>query len=393
MTGLPPGWQPLQGLRVLDFTPLLPGPFATLALADLGADVVKIEPPSGDFARQMPSAMFRMANRNKRSITLDLKHADASGIVRRLAAWADVAVEGFRPGVADRLGIGPASLRVTNPRLVCCALSGYGQTGPARLLPGHDGNYLAAAGALTLSGHWDEAPRRSGIPVADLAGASYAAIAILAAIVQRAETGAGCSLDLSLAESAMSFAAIRHGLDQESPSQDHLWPTNDLFETADGAIIALGIVEEHFWRGFVAAARDLAPDLANDEYATEPARRRHGQVLATRLRDVIAQLSAADWDRRFAAHDVPAQRVLTPAEASRTPQAQARRMVMESDGERHIPFPVWVDGRRGAALRSTAPQMGQHTAAVMAEIGFTATEIRAFAGTGTFGAAMIEESV
>ncbi len=392
MTGLP-GWQPLQGLRVLDFTPLLPGPFATLALADLGADVVKIEPPAGDFARHMPSALFRMANRNKRSVTLDLKHAGAPGIVRRLATWADVAVEGFRPGVADRLGIGPASLRAINPRLVCCALSGYGQTGPARLRPGHDGNYLAAAGALTLSGHWGEAPRRSGIPVADLAGASYAAIAILAAIVQRAATGTGCSLDLSLAESAMSFAAIRHGLDQESPSQDHLWPTNDLFETADGATIALGIVEEHFWHGFVAAARDLAPDLASDDYATEPARRHHGQALATRLRAVIAQLSAAEWDRRFAVHDVPAQRVLTPHEASRSLQAEARGMVMERGGERHIPFPVWVDGRRGAALRSTAPQTGRHTAEMMAEIGFTATEIHTLAGAGTFGPAMIEAAL
>ena len=368
------GWQPLRGVRVLDFTPLLPGPFATLALADLGADVVKVEPPGGDFARRMPSLLFRMANRNKRSLVLDLKHARAARVVDRLAVWADVAIEAFRPGVADRLGIGPARLQGCNPRLIFCSLSGYGQTGPDRMAPGHDGNYLAASGALALSGHWGEKPRRSGIPVADLAGGSYAAIAILAALHERGATGTGRRLDLSLAEAAMSFAAIRHGLDLAEPSQDHLWPTNDLFETADGATIALGIVEPQFWENFLSAAGDLAPDLRAAEYRTEPERRRHGNALAARLRDVMRERPAAEWMARFAAADVPAQRVLTPAEASRSPQIAAREMVLAADGERHIPFPVHVDGRRGAALRRVAPELGADTAAILAEIGVGAAE-------------------
>ena len=371
------GWQPLRGVRVLDFTPLLPGPFATLALADLGADVVKVEPPGGDFARHMPSLLFRMANRNKRSLALDLKHPGAEAVVRRLAAWADVAIEAFRPGVADRLGIGAVALRADNPRLVYCSLSGYGQTGPARLWPGHDGNYLAASGALALSGHWGEPPRRSGIPVADLAGGSYAAIAILAALHERDATGVGRTLDLSLAEAAMSFAAIRHGLDLAEPSQEHLWPTNDLFETADGATIALGIVEPRFWDNFVAAASDLAPDLADARYATEPDRRRNGDALAARLRDVMRLRAAAEWMRRFETHDVPAQRVLTPAEASRSAQTEARGMVLARGGERHIPFPVRVDGRRGAALRGLAPALGADTADILREIGFGAEEAAA----------------
>ncbi len=381
------GWQPLDGVRVLDFTPLLPGPFATLALADLGADVVKVEPPAGDFARRMPSLLFRMANRNKRSMTLDLKHPDAPQVVRGLARWADVAIEGFRPGVADRLGIDPAALRAHNTRLICCSLSGFGQTGPARMMPGHDGNYLAAAGALGLSGHWGEAPRRSGIPVADLAGGTYAAIAILAALHERHTTGAGRSLDLSLAEAAMSFAAVRHGPDLAAPSQDHLWPTNDLFETADGATVALGIVEEQFWRNFVTAARDMAPDLGAVRFATEEDRRRHGDALSARLREVMRLLSAEEWMRRFERHDVPGQPVLMPAEASRSAQCVARETVMARGQERHVPFPVHVDGRRGAALRSLAPDLGADTSDILNDIGIGAQTAGALARAGVFGAA------
>jgi crotonobetainyl-CoA:carnitine CoA-transferase CaiB-like acyl-CoA transferase len=381
------GWQPLAGVRVLDFSLLLPGPFATLALADLGADVVKVEPPTGDFARQIPFAMFRMANRNKRSMTLDLKRPEAKRVVARLAAWADVAIEGFRPGVADRLGIGPEALAALNPRLIYCSLSGYGQTGPARDVPGHDLNYLAAAGALVLAGHWTEPPRRSGLPVADLAGGSYAAIAILAALHERQRTGRGVRLDLSLAEAAMSHAAIRHGLDLDRTSRDHLWPTNDLFETADGGWIALGIVEEHFWRNFVAAARDLAPDLDEERYASEPARRRLGDALAARMRETLGQRTTEDWLERFRRHDVPAQRVLTPAEASRSAQARMREMVLERDGERHIPFPVRADGERGARLRNVASAAGADTAAVLAELGFAPAERAMLARSGALGPA------
>ncbi|MFI5015263.1 MAG: CaiB/BaiF CoA transferase family protein [Hyphomicrobiales bacterium] len=379
------GWQPLRDVRVLDFTALLPGPFATLALADLGADVVKVEPPAGDFARRMPSSLFRMANRNKRSIVLDLKHAAAPDIVRRLALWADVAIEGFRPGVAERLRIGPANLLAHNPRLIYCRLSGYGQSGPARHIPGHDLNYLCAAGAMALAGHWGEAPRRSAIPVADLAGGTFAAIAILAALHERARSGKGRVLDLSLAEAAMSFAAIRHGLDLDRPSQEHLWPTNDLFETADGEHIALGIVEEHFWRNFASATQDLAPDLGEARYATEADRRRNGDALSARLREVMGMRRAADWLARFERHDVPAQLRLTPAQASRSAQIVERQMVMAIDGERHIPFPVRVDGERGAALRRLAPAAGEHSAGILEEIGLAREDIAALAGSGLFG--------
>lgn len=379
------GWQPLAGVRVLDFSLLLPGPFATAILADLGADVAKIEPPGGDFARQMPVAMFRMANRNKRSVVLDLKHAEAVPVVERLARWADVAIEGFRPGVADRLGIGYETLSRHNPRIVYCSLSGYGQDGPGCMAPGHDLNYLAAAGALILPGHWAEPPRRSGLPVADLAGGSYAAIAVLSALHARTASGQGAYLDLSLAEAALSFTQVRHGLDLDVPTRTHLYPTNDLFQTADDQAMALGIVEQHFWEGFVEAISDLAPDLRDPRFADEPSRRRHGDALAARLREVMRQRTAADWLARFETRDVPAQLVVSPAKASRSAQVEAREMVMERDGERHVPFPVRANGRRGAVLHATAPDLGADTDAVLGELGFTRSELERFRADGVFG--------
>lgn len=369
------GWQPLEGVRVLDFSLLLPGPFCTVALADLGADVLKVEPPAGDFARRMPSSLFRMANRNKRSMRLDLKHVEAGRVVSRLARWADVALEGFRPGVADRLGIGADALQKSNPRLIYCSLSGYGRSGPWSGIPGHDLNYLCAAGAMALSGHWGEKPRRSAIPMADLAGGTYAAIAILAALHERVSTGMGRVLDLSLSEAAMSFASIRHGLDLDGASQDHLWPTNDLFETGDGRHIALGIVEEQFWRNFVAAARDIAPDLDDPGLASEKGRRARGDDLSMRMREIMRMRDAGDWLRLFEQHDVPAQLSLTPFEASQSRQISGRAMVMAMDGERHIPFPVLADGERGAALRWTAPEAGEHSRQMLEEVGFDPTEI------------------
>ena len=380
------GWRPLRGVKVLDFSLLLPGPFGTLALADLGADVVKVEPPEGDFARRIPFAMFRMVNRNKRSLVLDLKKPESRPVVERLAGWADVAVEGFRPGVAERLGIDFASLSALNPRLIYCSVSGYGQHGPERLVPGHDLNYLAAAGALALCGHWSEPPRRSGLPIADLAAGCYAAIAVLAALHQRERTGEGAYLDLSLAEAAMSFTAIRHGFALDRTTRAHLWPTNDLFETADGATVALGIVEEKFWENFVAAASDLAPDLDDPRHAGEPLRRQNGDALAARMREVLRMRTAADWLARFHRHDVPAQRVMTPAEAAASPQAVAREMILERDGERHIPFPVWANGRRGAALDRTAPEAGADTGGILAELAFTPDEIAALQAARVLGA-------
>jgi crotonobetainyl-CoA:carnitine CoA-transferase CaiB-like acyl-CoA transferase len=373
----------LDGIRVLDFTALLPGPFATVILADLGADVIKVEPPTGDFARQMPVEMFRVANRNKRSIVIDLKKQESIAVIERLAKWADVAVEGFRPGVAQRLGIGPSRLREVNPRLVYCSLSGYGQTGPLRDVPGHDFNYMAASGALSFLGHWDDKQaRRSGLPVADVAGGSYSVIAILAALLRRQSTGVGATLDLSLTEAAMSFMSVRRGLDNDDPGRWHLYPTNDLFDTQDGRRLAFGIVEPPFWTAFVQAVGPLEPRLLDPRFSDEPGRRTHGDELSTIMGGVMRTRTAQQWLAMFAGTNVPVQLVHTPREAADCPQSQARGLVQQIDGERHLPFPALTEQGPAGRLTSLAPELGAHTDQVLAELGFDAQERQRLAAQG-----------
>ena len=377
------GWGALQGLRVLDFSALLPGPFATQILADLGADVIKVEPPRGDNARHMPMEMFRMANRNKRSISLDLKHPDSRPAVIALTQWAEVVVEGFRPGVTERLGISPLQLAELNERLVYCSISGYGQSGPLEQMPGHDLNYMAAGGALSLKGRWlDERPTRSGLPVSDVAGSSYAAIAILAALRKRDRDGKGSYIDIALADAALSFTALRRGLDIDNPERLHLYPTNDLFETADGRTIVLGLVEEVFWQNFRQLLGAETPALNDPRYDDETSRRRHGDELSRLMAEVVRRRTGQQWLDLLLPHDVPVQLVLTPREAAHSEQTRHRRTVRDIHGELHIPFPAVVDGEPAGASRSAAPGKGQHGRQILHELGLEEDVLRAALATG-----------
>lgn len=376
-------WQPLSGVRILDFSVLLPGPFATSILGDLGADIIKVEPPAGDFARNMPEALFRVANRNKRNIAIDLKHPDGARVIERLARWADVAFETFRPGVAGKLGIGYARLAELNRRIVYCALTGYGQSGPWRDAPGHDLNYLAAAGALMFRGHWLGTPQRSGLPVADVAGGAYAVIAILAALHERGRTGTGIELDLSLFEAALFSTAARHGLDLETDGRAHLYPTNDVFETADGRRIALGIVEPHFWENFRDAAVEFEPRLANARFLDESLRRKNGDELSRLIAGVFGRKPLEFWEKHFAGRDVPVQPLNTARQGSLSAQAAARHAMTEIGGERLMAFPVYANGKRGAAIRSvTREKIGADSAAILGELGFAEAELAEFRASG-----------
>jgi len=366
----------LSGVRILDFSALLPGPFGTVILGDLGADVIKVEPPKGDFARHMPLDIFRMANRNKRGIALDLKHPGSTAIVDRLTQWADVVVEGFRPGVAERIGIGPKRLRGLKPSLVYCSISGFGQTGPWQDRPGHEITYLAAGGGLNFLGHWDDTkPKRSGIPVADLTGSSFLAVSVLAALLRARATGEGATLDISLTEAVMALAQTRRGLDVDDQGRSYLWPTNDLFETSDGRLIALGVIEAHFWDGLVRAMRQEALTLSEPRFASDASRRENGTELFNLLTDAFRRHDARTWLDRLADNDVPATLVLSPREAANSEQAQARDLVRSKDGERHLPFPVVVDGTPGGRLDTLAGSIGQHTAQILTELGYSRTEI------------------
>src|SRR5690242_15402312 len=294
---MPEAWQPLAGVRVIDFSMFVPGPFASSILADLGADVIKVEPPRGDPGRSYVPVQFQTENRNKRSLALDLKHPASAGVVRRLVMESQVSIEGFRPGVAKRLGIDYESLRRHNAKLVYCSISGYGQTGPWRERPGHDVNYVAAAGGLAFPGQWLQAPARSSLPVADMAGGGFAAIAILAALRE----GRGAYLDLSLFEAAFFVCAMRHGLDAKVDPRAHLFPVNDVFECADGVRLTLGILEEHFWDNFVR----LVPELADERFSSDAKRRENGDLLSRKLSEAMKRRTAAEWVKACEANDVP----------------------------------------------------------------------------------------
>ncbi len=356
-------WLPLAGVRIVDFSMFVPGPFASSILADLGADVIKVEPPRGDPGRGYVPVQFHTENRNKRSLAIDLKHPESASIVGRLVREASVVVEGFRPGVAKRLGIDYESLRRHNPKLVYCSISGYGQSGPWRERPGHDVNYVAAAGGLAFPGQWLKAPARSSLPVADMAGGSFAAIAILAALRE----GKGAYLDLSLFEAAFFMCAMRHGLDAEVDPRAHIFPVNDIFECADGRRLTLGILEEHFWQNFVR----LVPELADERFSTDARRRENGDVLSRLLAEVFRRKTASEWQRLLEENDIPVDLCVTPAEAVHNPQLVARKALERG----YAKFPVWANGARGGAIRSGTPRLGEHTREVLVELGLDDGEI------------------
>jgi crotonobetainyl-CoA:carnitine CoA-transferase CaiB-like acyl-CoA transferase len=259
----------LAGLRVLDLTRLLPGPFCTNLLADLGADVIKVEEPTiGDYMRNMPplareqSAYFLAFNRNKRSIALDLRNEAGCAALRKLLPGCDVFVEGFRPGVLDRLGLGHETLHAEQPRLIYASITGYGQTSPLRGSAGHDINYCALSGGAALSGTRDGRLTLPGFVPADLSGALYLAISILTAVVQRDRTGEGCFIDVSMTECVRALHVLQYldffqsGTAPQRPA-DHIFSGRfvcyNLYRTKDGRYMGLGALEPKFWAAFCRA--------------------------------------------------------------------------------------------------------------------------------------------
>jgi crotonobetainyl-CoA:carnitine CoA-transferase CaiB-like acyl-CoA transferase len=366
-------WLPLAGVRVVDFSMFVPGPFASAILSDLGADVIKMEMTKGDPGRGYVPVQFETENRNKRSLSLDLKNPAAGEVVRRLARDAQVVLEGFRPGVARRLGIDFDALRKANPKLVYCSISGYGQTGPWRERPGHDVNYVAAAGALAFPGQWLKPPARSSLPVADMGGGAFAAIAVLAALRE----GKGAYLDVSLFESAFFWAAMRHSLDPHVDPRAHIFPVNDVFETKDGKRLTLGILEEHFWKSFVR----LAPELEDERFATDALRRKHGELLSVQLEKTMKTRSASEWLALCEQNDVPVDLAVTPGEAARLPQLVERQATERG----YAKFPVWANGRRAGRIARRTPKLGEHSREILVELGFDDGEIAELVRNGTLG--------
>ena len=370
----------LEGVRVLDLSRLLPGPMCTLFLADMGADVVKIEDrQGGDYARYFPpfvgdfGAFFASVNRNKRSMTLDLKAPGGADVLKRLVADADVLVESFRPGVLDRLGVGWETLREINPRLVYCAITGFGQTGPDRDRAGHDIGYMARTGLLNLNGRAGSAVVTPSIQVADIAGgALFAAVGILAALFGRERTGQGSFVDISMTEGAMAFAippvANHSAGDRQSRGRNLLTggvPCYDVYETSDGRFLAVGSLEPKFWVRFVQAIG--RPDLMSDGLAQGD---RADEVRAE-VAGVVASKPLAEWTEVFRNVDVCCEPVATFEETFEDAQHRARSMFFDLAGVRHIRTPVTPLNRGHVE----APRHGEHTDQVLAAAGFSADEI------------------
>lgn len=375
-------WAPLKGIKVIDFSMLLPGPLTTLMLADLGAEVIKVEAPGGDYARHMKGAMFEGASRNKKSIVVDLKVPAAAAVLERLAAYGDVAIEGFRPGVAARLGCDAARLQAINPRLVYCSISGFGQTGPLREKAGHDLAFIAMGGGLATRGQLRQPPSRASLPIADIAGGAFAAVAILAALNERDRRPVAVSLDLSLYESVLYASAVRYGFTTEPDSVDHLYPANDLFRCADGRMLALAVVEEKFWHNLVSATRTIAPELGSPAFASEAGRAENAERLMAVLDGLFATRTAEEWVAYFDRYDVPATVCVTNQEAIRSEHARARALHIGEGAEAAMPFPVIASGMRVSRNSAPAPALGADGPEILAQLGFAAMEIDELAARG-----------
>jgi crotonobetainyl-CoA:carnitine CoA-transferase CaiB-like acyl-CoA transferase len=374
---------PLAGLRVLDFTWFLAGPYATMILADLGADVVKVESPGrGDPSRQAGpfiaglSAYFLSINRGKRSVVLDLKTEAGRAQAAQLAARADVLVENFVPGTMARWGLDYAALESAIPRLIYVSCTGFGQSGPRAPQPAFDLIVQALAGTISLTGAPDGEPVRAGFSVGDIGGALYLAIGVLAALEARHRTGRGQYLDLSLLDAQMALlenAFSRYFATGQVPgrlgSRHPLIVPFQVFAAADGHFALAAGTEEQWQRLCQALER---PDLAADpRFAENAARRENLPALQRELAGAFGARSVAEWVALLGRHDIPCAPIHDIAAAAADPQVRARGMVATVDDplagpQRVVNTPLRFS-ETPAQVRATAPQLGQHTQAVLEE--------------------------
>jgi crotonobetainyl-CoA:carnitine CoA-transferase CaiB-like acyl-CoA transferase len=375
---------PLSRYRMLDLSRQLPGPFCSTLLADLGMDVLTITAPHDPFGTGIP-----FLQRNKRSMTLDLKAPAGRDVFLRLVRDADVVLEGFRPGVAARLGIDYATLRREHPGLVYCAISGYGQDGPYRDRVGHDVNYLAQAGVLEFVGEAGRAPVIPGVQIADVgAGSLMATVGILAALIARDATGRGQMVDVAMLDGAVAwnvYHTLLYALSGSLPGRGREqltghWPCYAVYETKDGRHLTIGAYEPHFWAA-------LCRHFGRDEFA--PLQWADGadrEAMFAFFRDAFRRKTLAEWTAELGALDVCYAPVATLDEVFADPQLRHRGMVVEMEtpsGPTRFFGPPIKLSETPASVRTPPAGLGAHTDEVLASIGFDAATIARLRAAGT----------
>lgn len=372
----------LRGIRVLDLTRLLPGPFATLVLSDMGATVDKVEDAgAGDYVRYVPpqiagmSAAFHALNRGKRSLVLDLKNPAGVTAFKRLVKNYDVVIEQFRPGVLDRLGVSHEAILRQNPKLVICALTGYGQNGPLRDRAGHDVNYMARAGLMGLQGPADGPPQLPAFQLADVSGGMWCVIAILGALRERDATGMGAVLDIAMTDAVIPFATptLSRLLGGEAPARGNETLTGGIapyntYTTKDGGAVTLGALEPKFLMSF---CRGVGIEFDGRALAVGP----HQAALKEQFAQVFATKTRDEWIAFAEEHDCCLEPVLRPDELFEDPQLRARQIFFERDVSgspvRGYRTPVTPRDFVG----NPAPASGEHSTVILQEAGFSDSEI------------------
>lgn len=387
-----------SSLKVLDFSTLLPGPFASMMLADMGADVLRVESPTRwDMTRSRPpfdegiSAGHSLINRNKRSLALDLKKPGGADVVKRLVQEYDIVLEQFRPGVMKRLGVDYETLVKENPQVIYCSLTGYGQSGPLKDRAGHDNNYLALAGVMGHSGRPDEGPVPQGVQIADLGAGSYGVmVGILGAVIHRMNTGEGQYIDVSMFDGAMhwnGYAGAQYLVSGESPDYGSMVLNGgtqyDYYQTSDGRYISVGSLEPQFWKG-------LCDTLGHPEWKeanTLPGPEING--IKDQIRVIFKTKSQDEWNAIFAPLDYCVEPVLNFEEAADHPQSNARDMIVDvpkpsGQLQRQVAFPIKFS-KSEARYTHTGCEVGSHTQQALKDAGYSEEEIQQLADAEVFG--------